>query len=194
MGMDLYSVKDEKYFRWTKLDWKRLLELALQYDWHASGAVTKVMVDGEVGLVVPILKQAQIPSYLDIGGAILSSYEMNCGLLVMPEDACNLANALERALPDIPNAEAIEHKAPVFSVEGWSKDETLPAEAIEVSGLPPDPPPESDLRIAVGFGEYKAMWRNDYLALNVWETFAGRQQKVLEFIEYCCESDGFQIC
>jgi hypothetical protein len=45
------------------------------------------------------------------GDPVLDSYFNNAGFRVTPEDARALAEALERALPDVPRHEALQHRA-----------------------------------------------------------------------------------
>jgi hypothetical protein len=79
MGMDLSGAGG--YFRWTIYGWSNTLELAEQYGWHPMGT----------GAPRGILKGNQSGSYFS-----------NDGQLFYARDARNLAEALERALEEIP--------------------------------------------------------------------------------------------
>lgn len=86
MGMDLINVEGDN-FRWSLIWWAGLLNLAEYYGWKRMGTV--------------------IPDDLNWDG----SYMMNDGQIVTTADAAGLANALERALPDVP--EDIDNPIPI---------------------------------------------------------------------------------
>jgi hypothetical protein len=76
---DLFNDKGEISFNFS--DWGHVLELALHYGWTAMGT-----------------EQRDLENYKDWNG----SYTSCDGQEVLPEDAINIAKALERALWDIP--------------------------------------------------------------------------------------------
>ena len=69
--------------------WPKVLELARRYSWKPQGT-RRYLENGEIDTNWE-------GGYLD-----------NCGQTISSEDAANLAQALEDALPDVPNHSAIE--------------------------------------------------------------------------------------
>jgi hypothetical protein len=88
MGYDLYSKSGDET-RWTQTFWPRLLALAEKNGWQPKGTSApkdyKETWDG--------------------------SYWYNSGEIVAEEDAANLATALEKALPTLPEKEITIPKA-----------------------------------------------------------------------------------
>jgi len=89
MGYDLKG--DGGRFRWNVTSWPLLLELAQQYGWEPQGTT----LHDDEGV---------------IEDEWAGGYCSNDGQQVSAADAAALADALERALPDIPNHDAMEHK------------------------------------------------------------------------------------
>lgn len=91
MGMDLHRVKDGVYFRWANNSWYAILELAQEFGWEPAGTVpSKLMlnVHGE-----------------EAAKRWTGSYTHNEYQIITDEDACNMADALERALPVVPDTD-----------------------------------------------------------------------------------------
>jgi hypothetical protein len=88
MAMDLFS-EIEGWFRFDVSEWKRLLELARGHGWEPMGTES------------PDLEPDFSPRK-DWDG----SYFSNDYQTVTAEDARNLADALERAIADLPNRHA----------------------------------------------------------------------------------------
>jgi hypothetical protein len=123
--MDLIGKHGETSF--TLRGWRSLIQLALTYGWKPRGAIEPAE-EGESDAAVPVLQftveeldQYRVPPDDPLAGAakalsshsgnpVLDSYFNNAGFRVTPEDARALADALERALPDIPRHEALENK------------------------------------------------------------------------------------
>jgi hypothetical protein len=90
MGMDLYRVTDNTYFRWSVDYWPAVLELALHYGWK------------------PISARGEGPT--ECVCEHVGSYCKNDGRIVTCEDAKAIATALEKALPEVPSEEVIAKK------------------------------------------------------------------------------------
>jgi hypothetical protein len=97
--MDLYGAGGEQHF--THMGWSKLLELAVQHGWRPLGTV-----DPQKEEAAPVEGEDDPSGDVEVP----MSYFLNDGLLVRPEDARALADALERALPDVPDHDALEHK------------------------------------------------------------------------------------
>jgi hypothetical protein len=97
MGMDLHG--EGGYFRWSARGWADVLTLAEQYGWQAIGTgpprgIPKSDWDG--------------------------SYGFNEGALFYARDAKKLADALERALDDIPIRPSPQGKKPRTLAESFA--------------------------------------------------------------------------
>lgn len=104
MGMDLEGTGG--YFRWTYSGWSRVLELAVEYGWEPVGT----------GPPRGTLKRDW-----------LGSYDSNERQLLYARDAKNLADALEKALKDIPEREVGKRKVNANKTareffSGWGQD------------------------------------------------------------------------
>jgi len=124
MTMDLIGPQSEHSF--THCDWRMMINLALQYGWKPAGASPPdydetaedesdiVEIDAEVvelrGAEGQAIGDAIRETVKTPDDPILASYFFNAGHRVSSEDAQALANALERALPDLPDHDATEHK------------------------------------------------------------------------------------
>jgi hypothetical protein len=99
MAMHLHSARGD--FGWDSFSWQKLLRLAERYGWHPAGTTVsqeelKWMPDGKWN-----------------GG-----YTTNDGQIVIAADARNLAEALERAVRDIPTEDVIaQHRAPSGGIQ-----------------------------------------------------------------------------
>jgi hypothetical protein len=133
MGMDLIGSEGDRHFNLT--GWKMLLELALQYGWKPAGldrsqrereleeeedeeeeageeAAQEVVLDAseyEVPRDNPLF-QALAALLPPLDDPVLGAYFENSGYRITAEDARALADALEQALPDVPDHDALEHK------------------------------------------------------------------------------------
>jgi hypothetical protein len=125
MTMDLVGPGGEQQF--NVFAWGMLLDIALQNGWELAGAQEPEGGDEEgdespdeavVELDAP---DCEVPPDSPLAGAIkslmppaddplLGSYFYNCGFRVTAEDARALAEALERALPDVPDHDALAGK------------------------------------------------------------------------------------
>ncbi len=147
MGMDLTGAGG--HFHFTITEWDLILQLAEAYGWEPEG--TKLPGPGH-----------DTPDQSWSGTYFTNSYQ-----LVTREDAAALAEALERSLPDLPDHDALEHKAVDVPV--------LPADVprLRAAGL-----------LAPGETSFKAL--NDLENVTPVEFFSGpRKQDVLDFIAYC---------
>jgi hypothetical protein len=112
--------------------WKMLIDLALRYGWKPAGAQEPdprgrpgeddVFDEGDLvnqsrqplaACEVPAdhpLGQAVRSLFIPSEGPVLDSYFDNAGFRVTAGDARALAEALERALPDVPCHDALAHK------------------------------------------------------------------------------------
>jgi hypothetical protein len=124
--MDLIGIHGATTF--SHRGWTLLIELAREYGWKPAGAVEPAE-EGETEAAVQALEltkeelepyrvpadhplaQAVRSLSFRSGDPVLDSYFNNAGFRVTAEDARGLADALERALTDIPRHEALEDKA-----------------------------------------------------------------------------------
>jgi hypothetical protein len=112
--------------------WKMLIDLALRYGWKPAGAQKLEMKDdpaeeqesseGGLGKLWPLpvnvpgapvdkgLAQAVKSVLFQSNDPVVDSYFKNAGFRVTAQDAWALAEALERALPDVPNHDALAGK------------------------------------------------------------------------------------
>lgn len=96
MGMDLYRIKDRAYFRWLGVEWEALLDLAEQYGWVAEGTKPSVLMRENWG-------QHKCSKW--DGGYHTNEYQR-----ITDKDAENIADALERALPIIPDEKSDKYE------------------------------------------------------------------------------------
>lgn len=106
MGMDLLGRGVDFHFNWT--NWRRVLELAYRYGWVPAG--TELDHFGKVD--EELAEQYRHP-YEDWDG----TYFGNSFQWVTAEDAANIAQALERALEDIPDEDTVSELAARLSFE-----------------------------------------------------------------------------
>ena len=157
MTMDLIGSQGERTF--THTAWRKLLQLAVQHGWQPAGAALPVAVVDALAAdepsedtdavdrvdmaehlqelyeqnpeqVGPVLEEMAREKRLFSKVPHIDSYFHNAGYRVSPEDAQSLANALERALPDVPGHDALEHKT--------FEDERLPGIRLISVGTPVD--------------------------------------------------------
>jgi hypothetical protein len=150
MTMELIGKQGEELF--NDQSWKKLLELALRYGWKPAGAQepdeeddlneeeafdeeeclqlsVQPMKQSELDPDDPLaqaIKQAVQPVPLHSDDPVIDSYFHNAGFRVTTEDARALANALERSLPDVPNHDALKHKA--VTIAGAPGERFLPVD------------------------------------------------------------------
>src|SRR2546423_13839985 len=92
MGMDLCGAGG--YAAWNWQGWRGVLELGHRYGWIPAGTEPPLWDEGGPW----------------DGRPWNGTYFCNDGQRVTAEDAHALADALERALPDIPDEDAVAHK------------------------------------------------------------------------------------
>ncbi|MDM8008115.1 MAG: hypothetical protein QUV05_18400 [Phycisphaerae bacterium] len=101
MGMDLSGVGGS--FRFNMEGWSQVLCLAHAYGWQPKGTqldydFVLLRCDNDELLAKKIMSEWK------------GSYSYNEYQTVTAEDAAGIAGALEKALPDIPNHDALTHK------------------------------------------------------------------------------------
>jgi hypothetical protein len=130
MTMDLIGEQGQKCF--NNSGWKMLIDLALRNGWKPAGAQEpddegEELLEEEcpdhpgrlLGLresdlddpFVRAVKRGVRSVLLRSDDPLIDSYLHNDGLRVADEDARALADALERALPDVPDHDALARKA-----------------------------------------------------------------------------------
>src|ERR1043165_953367 len=134
MTIEVIGKDDDLCF--NNLAWKLLIELALQFGWKPAGAMEPdeeedgsepdeeedgLAAEQVVKLTEETLEQHRAPQddaiaqavkslFFHSGDPVLDSYFNNAGFRVTADDANALADALDRALPDLPDPNALEHK------------------------------------------------------------------------------------
>jgi len=150
MTMELIGKQGEELF--NNPSWKMLLALALRYGWKPAGAQEPDEEDDlneeeafdeeeclelsgqpfELPKLDPddpraqVIKQAVQTVLLHSDDPVIDSYFHNVGFRVTTEDARALADALERALPDVPNHDALKLKA--VTIAGAPGERFLPVD------------------------------------------------------------------
>jgi hypothetical protein len=165
MGMDLHRAGGDFWF--NIFSWGQVLELAQQYGWEPAGTEmqpTEVLdADGNID-------HELTDQFMAIREDWDGNYVTNDWQHVSDDDAAHIADALERALDDIPDFDSGE-KAKKFT---------------------PDEPPVNPVAralLAAGFKPFVAS--NDLLSPV--EFFSGEgKQKIRDFIDYC-RAGGFEI-
>jgi hypothetical protein len=158
MGMDLSGAGG--YFRFSITSWGHVLQLAHDHGWEPAGTeppmITVYEPDGTVDEEGTRLHREAEEDW--DGGYFWNSYQS-----VIDEDAANIADALERALDDVPDQ-------PTVGMEAASRTHDLPGVG----------------KIAVVGSE-----QSEYLTPLDWFSGEGKQQ-IREFIAYC-RVGGFSI-
>jgi hypothetical protein len=121
MTMDLIGPHGERHF--THQAWMMLLDLAVQHGWHPAGTLEREREeepDDEEAAVELDASEYEVPrdnpvaealaSLFPSGDPVLGTYFFNDGRRVTPADARALAEALKRALPDVPDHDAMKDK------------------------------------------------------------------------------------
>jgi hypothetical protein len=113
MGVDLSGAGGCKWLSWT--GWEKLLKLAHEYGWKPAGTKPpRGIVMKPDGSIDHEMTAMYSWSEEDWDG----SYFSNNGQYVTDEDAANIADALERALHDIPDEET-EAKVRAVELQPW---------------------------------------------------------------------------
>jgi hypothetical protein len=165
MGMDLHGAGGD--FRFNIFAWGQVLGLAQQYGWEPAGTEMQPMeLRNADGSVDHELTEHYMALAVDWDG----NYFTNDFQHVSDEDAATIADALERALDDIPDFDSGE-KTKEFT---------------------PDEPPDNPVARALLEGGLKPFVAPNDL-LGPAEFFSGEdKQKIRDFIEYC-RAGGFVI-
>lgn len=164
MGMDLSG--EGGYYRFSNVAWGKVLELARQYGWEPAGTMAPPStVHNADGTVDMELTQGYRKAYANWDG----NYHINARQWVTDEDAANIADALERALDDIPDFDTDE-KVKEYTPDTPTGDPVLQMLAqMGLGGVGPDD------------------------SLSPVEFFSGAaKEKVWGFIAYC-RAGGFSI-
>ena len=155
MGMDLAN-KLGNEISWSNIAWAKLLALAEMYGWEPGGTTESCNWDDST------IAENPLPAWD-------GSYSCNDHPFVEPEDARAMADALEKALDDIP-----DHDGP---------DKMMTYRQGEKTGVLSIDLAISQLGLNIG-PNYK---------LNLFEFFAGGDKdRLREFIQFC-KQDGFFI-
>src|SRR5215216_7117246 len=99
MGMDLSGAGGIE--RFSSTSWVKILELAYEYGWKPQGTELGQWCDEHGEVICQLSPDADEWS---------TTYFSNDGQRVTDEDAANLANALQRALEDIPDFDTDEKR------------------------------------------------------------------------------------
>lgn len=102
MSYELFNPSTAIYRKFSRQHWAKALELARLYGWHPMGTR-------------PPLKH----DFHKLGADWDGTYLTNDGQMIKAEDALSLANALEKALDDIPDARVEMDWNPKF----WIQDD-----------------------------------------------------------------------
>jgi hypothetical protein len=147
MGMDLTG--EGGYFRFLPGTWRAVLELAHEHGWELAGTkppeFTVYAPDGVT--VDEVATRAERQRYANWdGGYFWNEYQVVCD-----EDAANIADALERALDDVPDEGDGGHILTPAQHEAYQRGELSQEEfdkAIEQfmerwAASPPQSPPQN---------------------------------------------------
>jgi hypothetical protein len=166
MGMDLSGKGG--YFRFSNYGWRAALELAHEHGWEPAGTVppkfTVYALDGVT--VDEVRTRAERQSYANwSGGYFTNDYQV-----VSDEDAANIADALERALDDVPDEGGGDHlltPAQHQAVQrGELSEEELDKVIEQVMERQAASPPQIPFQTPAGY-------------------FAGEKDYLREFITFC---------
>ncbi len=147
-----------------------VIELAERYGWRPAGTVFPERPDDMMFFmpdrdICEDEAEDEVTAYED---RLLGDYFSNSGQFVTDEDAANLATAIARALPDIPNHPAMRHKR---------KEHAMPLRVAKWCELMPGPRPMPSCQHAV----------------NAMEWFSGpEKRRLVEFTRFCT-AGGFSI-
>jgi hypothetical protein len=150
MGYDLKNSKNN--FRINVNAWPILLELAFHYGWNRIGTKSETIADWD------------------------GTYLTNSGAYVTSEDAVNLAVALEKALPDIPEIDNPSLSASIWGSNVMNTDYRIDKDMMTDFHNYINPPSGEDVsKLLLRFG-------GDI-----------HRQKIKDFIIFCKEGEGFKI-
>src|SRR5919112_6036717 len=100
MGVDIGGAGGDRWFSWTA--WENLLDLAHEYGWEPAGTEPPQWIatnpDGSIDHEMTAMYSRSKENWD-------GSYFSNDGQYVTDEEAASIADALERALDDIPDEE-----------------------------------------------------------------------------------------
>ena len=158
MGMDLSGKGG--YFRFSNYGWRAALELAHEHGWEPAGTelpdITVYAPDGVTVDEVATRAERKLYATWDRG------YFWNENQVVSDEDAANIADALERALDDVPDESAEDDLLTPAQHQAYRRGE-LPREelnkAIEQfmegqAAAPPQIPPQTPACYFAGEKDY----------------------------------------
>jgi hypothetical protein len=123
MGMDLYGDKD-RCFRLRCGLWRSVRGLAVQYGWQPAGTIVYELepIPGDVSGRQLQASNRPIEDWC-------GTYDSNDYQTVTADDAANLANAIERALAELPSEKSESYQTPeraddvidfVAALAGWN--------------------------------------------------------------------------
>jgi hypothetical protein len=116
MGMDLSGAGG--YFRFANYSWSKVLRLGVMFGWEPAGTEANVdfvlcckygIPEAEGGGFTGTQEERDLFAE-EVRREWDGGYCSNDYQIITAEDARNLADALERALPDVPDREAVAHK------------------------------------------------------------------------------------
>lgn len=130
MGMDLHRIKDNVWFRWNSMTWEAVLELAKLNGWIPMGTILGKGVYCYQGFhdEQEFTREKAREFFDDMKEKWDGNYYQNEFQEITKEDATNLADALERALPDIPGGKAVEHKTEMRALPDGSTQIFTPSD------------------------------------------------------------------
>jgi len=147
-------------------DWHFVVQLAEDYGWKPEGTVFDELPESP--MMFGNCDDPEEYVLAEIEECFLRDYFSNHGQQVTDKDAEALAAALDIALDDIPNHDAINHK---------KRCNVLPRRVARMIQLMPGPRPVPTLHEAISAAEW----------------FSGeRKKRLVEFIAFC-RSGGFEI-
>jgi hypothetical protein len=165
MGMDLAG--EGGYYHFGRIAWDKLLELGRQYGWEPAGTEYP---EGTVYRPDGTVDEAMTEEERSVAAGWEGGYLSNNRQWVTAEDAACLADALERALPDIPDFDTDE-KMKVYT--------------------PDEPPTDPVMAMLAEAGLGDLAGPDD--SLSPVEFFSGEmKEKIRGFIRYC-RAGGFSI-
>lgn len=165
MGMDLIRLQPEGYFRFSNSGWHKVLELASEYGWKHPGTRPRN------------------------GDDMTGIYFGNDGQLVSADDASDLADALKRALADMP-ADSEQHSPLPYSRPANFAEAV--DRAIEEVHLLGEMSTGSSTAELDGLGKSGVQVVVDAQHLSPREYFSGYRAKLADFITFCREG-SFEI-
>jgi hypothetical protein len=158
MGMDLSGKGG--YFRFSNYAWRAALELAHEHGWQPAGTqLPNITVYAPDGVTIDeVATRAERPRHANWDGG----YFWNECQVVSDEDAANIADALERALDDVPDEGGGYHLLTPAQYQAAQRDELSQEDldkAIEQfmegqAASPPQIPPQTPACYFAGNKDY----------------------------------------